>query len=142
MQRMLRSRISRRVLAEQHIALTRQYHELQEHGQTDTSSRYIGIIDTALSPQATIAETAELISLATGTADCKISVEGPDSITFPFIRDHLQYIVFELCKNAALAAQAVGKAVLIAATLTHTAKTIALRISDQCKLDIVHPRSR
>lgn len=137
LQRMLRSRIARRVLAEQHIALTTQYHDTLELGPLQDSHRVIGIIDTSLSPMESILALEDILPRVTGV-QTKIVVDGEDAakIRFAFINDHIQFIAFELIKNAVLAAVKTGRpdaAQKIFVTLTETANSIGVRISDECK---------
>ncbi|KAL7006631.1 putative protein kinase [Cystobasidiomycetes sp. EMM_F5] len=131
MQRMLRSRISRRVLAEQHMALTAHFHDLQEHGQSAHRNRNIGVIDTATSLRALAEEMRTLLPLVTGVSDTKIDIDGVDDARFPFIPEHLRFILLELCKNAVYAAVRNGIAARISITLADAQRTVGVRVSDQ-----------
>jgi pyruvate dehydrogenase kinase 2/3/4 len=135
---MLRSRIARRVLAEQHIALTTQYHDTLEHGPLQDSHRYIGIIDTSLSPYESIKSLESILPQVTGISNIEIVINGNNAknIRFAFINDHLQFICFELIKNSILAAVKNGqteKAGKVYVTLSETASLVGVRISDECK---------
>lgn len=135
---MLRSRIARRVLAEQHIALTTQYHDTLEHGPLQDSHRYIGIIDTSLSPYESIKALEDILPQVTGFKNTKIVIDGKNAkdIRFAFINDHIQFIVFELMKNSIIAAVKSGipnKAERIYVTLSETPNLIGVRVSDECE---------
>lgn len=134
LQRMLRSRISRRVLAEQHIALTAQFHDAQEHGPTEDGGRHIGIINTKLSPHDSLTGLIGVLPLATGVseANCDIVLDGNKTVTFAFIEEHLRYIVFELLKNSILAATEAGTRPHVTVTVADSPKVIGVRVSDQC----------
>ena len=131
---MLRSRISRRVLSEQHIALTAQYHDLHEHGPISDGSRYIGIIDTRLCPFHTIKAIEVLLPLITGV-HTELIVEGNKGVTIAFIDAHLKYVVLELVKNAVLAATKARRAEdakKIYITIADSPKFLGVRVSDLC----------
>lgn len=135
---MLRSRIARRVLAEQHIALTTQYHDTLEHGPLQDSHRYIGIIDTSLSPYESIKSLETILPQVTGISNIEININGNNAknIRFAFINDHLQFICFELIKNSIIAAIKNGqlqKAGKVYVTLSETASLVGVRISDECE---------
>jgi pyruvate dehydrogenase kinase 2/3/4 len=88
---MLSSRIGRRVLAEQHIALV----EGNRRG-------HIGVINTALSPAAVLADTvreASDICMRTYGEAPEVVWTGDVDATIPYIRFHLQYVLLELLKN-------------------------------------------
>jgi pyruvate dehydrogenase kinase 2/3/4 len=135
---MLRSRIARRVLAEQHVALTTQYHDTVEHGPLQDSHRYIGIIDTSLAPYESIKALETILPRVTGIQGIEIVIDGENAknIRFAFINDHIQFIAFELIKNSILAAVKNGnlkatKKVFI--TISETDSLIGIRISDECE---------
>lgn len=137
---MLRSRIARRVLAEQHIALTTQYHEAIEHGPIQDANNYIGIINTNLSPYKSINSLENFLPQVTGITT-HINIESrkknaEKEIKFAFIEDHLQFIVFELIKNSVLAALKEGrieKAQNVNVTISETDHLIGVRVSDECE---------
>ncbi|KAK0621614.1 hypothetical protein B0T17DRAFT_591467 [Bombardia bombarda] len=105
----LRARIGTRLVAEQHIALHFSSTPHFDPGASPTpcpeNPSYIGVIDTALRPAATVNSCGEFV------ADiCELNygvrprwvVDGgdPDATTFAFVPMHLEYIVTELLKNA------------------------------------------
>jgi len=133
MTRMLRSRISRRVLAEQHLALTNQFNDLNDHGPAATQGRHVGVIDTSLSPSESIKALEPLLPRATGV-QTEIVIDGATDVRFAFIEEHVQYIVFELLKNAVLAALKKGRpdaAKKVYITIADNAKFVGIRVSDE-----------
>ncbi|CBQ71920.1 related to branched chain alpha-ketoacid dehydrogenase kinase [Sporisorium reilianum SRZ2] len=124
MERMLRSRISRRVLAEQHIALSEAlddpFHffnepvrrqegedepDLDHHD--DAVGDHVGIIYTRLSVASVVNKGIKLLtqmfaSVPGGAAERipRVEVDGDLKARFAYIPEHLEYIVFELLKNA------------------------------------------
>lgn len=137
---MIRSRIARRVLAEQHIALTTQYHDTLEHGPIADAADHIGIINKSLSPYKSIKSLEALLPQVTGV-QTEIQIDGKNvkSINFAFIEDHIQFICFELIKNSVLAAlqdenrREMAKVVNV--TISETDHLIGVRISDQCEFN-------
>lgn len=115
------------------MALTAHFHDLQEHGQSAHRNRNIGVIDTATSLRALAEEMRTLLPLVTGVSDTKIDIDGVDDARFPFIPEHLRFILLELCKNAVYAAVRNGIAARISITLADAQRTVGVRVSDQCK---------
>lgn len=98
---MLRSRISRRVIMEQHLALTNNY-------ITDPFSSkppdFIGDVFDACSAVETIRKVGQMVSshlqsLHPNVEMPKLIIEGHDA-KFPFMMTHLNYIMGELLRNA------------------------------------------
>ncbi|KAJ7180133.1 branched-chain alpha-ketoacid dehydrogenase kinase [Mycena crocata] len=132
MRRMLVSRISRRVLAEHHIALSEMYSGKQtpaHHGEP-----HVGIIFTGLSVARCIEKCASLLR-DRGSGVPEIIVDGHLETHFAYIKQHLEYIIFELLKNAmrATASHHPGIPTLppIRATIVAGANDVGVRISDQ-----------
>jgi signal transduction histidine kinase len=106
----LRARIGTRLVAEQHIAL---HFSSAAHFGADAADRgqptpgadasYIGVIDTALRPAATVDAcggfVADICELKYGVRPRWI-IDGEPGTTFTFVPMHLEYIVTELLKNA------------------------------------------
>ncbi|KAF9949762.1 hypothetical protein BGZ72_008500 [Mortierella alpina] len=103
MNKMLRSRISRRVLAEQHISLTANYNS-PNHMMTDRG--FIGIIYTHCNPREIVERTALLAAETCrqalgGTVNPpKVILDGNIDAEFSYIPDHIEYILYELLKNS------------------------------------------
>lgn len=94
LENMLRSRISRRVLAEQHINLT--------NGRPG----YIGIICTNLSLADSVdlaAQRCRQVCIETYGAAPDVSVTGDAGLALAYIPAHLDYVLYELLKNASRA---------------------------------------
>eukprot|EP01108_Squamamoeba_japonica_P002098 TRINITY_DN1978_c0_g2_i2.p1 TRINITY_DN1978_c0_g2~~TRINITY_DN1978_c0_g2_i2.p1 ORF type:complete len:468 (+),score=193.19 TRINITY_DN1978_c0_g2_i2:101-1405(+) len=95
------TRVGIRLLLSQHVALMRQW----ERGETPgaESSHMVGVIDTRCSP-AEVAHDAIDTALvicrdATGFAP-EITVDGTTDLHFPYLTDHLFYMLVELLKNS------------------------------------------
>ncbi|KAF9905218.1 hypothetical protein EC991_001921 [Linnemannia zychae] len=102
MSKMLRSRISRRVLAEQHITLTSNFNS-PNHMMTDRG--YIGIIYTHIRPKDIVERTAALAAdtcrqASGGMSPPKVLLDGNIDAEFTYIPDHIEYILYELLKNS------------------------------------------
>ncbi|KAF6762249.1 branched-chain alpha-ketoacid dehydrogenase [Ephemerocybe angulata] len=140
MRRMLVSRISRRVLAEHHVALTRSF--TSQQGQ-ESDEPHVGIIYTGLNVKHSVERCTSLLRSRPPEVEHMGKIDSwPEVITdghldaqFPYIREHLEYIVFELLKNAmhATILKHYGKGPLPAIRVTVVAgeNDIGLRISDQ-----------
>ncbi|GAC96260.1 pyruvate dehydrogenase kinase [Pseudozyma hubeiensis SY62] len=120
MERMLRSRISRRVLAEQHIALSEAlddpFHffneperrsEGEEDEHADDIGDHVGIIYTRLSVASVVNKGIKLLTQMFENVQGvgreripEVKVDGDLKARFAYIPEHLEYIVFELLKNA------------------------------------------
>ncbi|KAI9595784.1 branched-chain alpha-ketoacid dehydrogenase [Syncephalis fuscata] len=106
----LRSRVSRRVLAEQHLALTRQFNE---EGRPAPDGRYIGLVDTRCRAGQLVARcvrTAGMLTrqefglppapmMANGFG-IDIIADGHLATVFACIPDHVEYALHELLRNA------------------------------------------
>ncbi|MCO5589958.1 hypothetical protein L7F22_043927 [Adiantum nelumboides] len=123
MERMLRSRISRRVLAEQHIALSEAlddpFHFFNDSSSSSPESTanqgdgdHIGIIYTNLKVSSVISKVVGLLTkifqdevkagIRTGDAAVipTVVIDGALDTRFAYIPEHLEYIFFELLKNS------------------------------------------
>ncbi|KAG0662963.1 hypothetical protein C6P46_003051 [Rhodotorula mucilaginosa] len=138
MLRMLRSRISRRVITEQHLALTAQFRERQRKGKARAEDETrVGIVDTKLNAADVVRKCAELIKALGGPeSQVPIVIEGATERTFAYISEHLEFMLFELIKNAAhstISAHGVEAAAShpTVVTIVHRPRDLELRVSDQ-----------
>ncbi|KAI9442344.1 alpha-ketoacid dehydrogenase kinase N-terminal domain-containing protein [Lactarius indigo] len=140
MRRMLVSRISRRVLAEHHIALSDSVSS--RNRITSGEDGHVGIIYTGLNVEKSVRRCTALLHQLTHDSEDPwpsgwpgVIIEGHSHAQFAYIKEHLEYIVFELLKNAMQATVAKhGKksdlpAILV--TLVAAPDCIGMRISDQ-----------
>ncbi|KAJ7068300.1 branched-chain alpha-ketoacid dehydrogenase kinase [Mycena amicta] len=130
MRRMLISRISRRVLAEHHIALSNMH-----SGQTSAHPEpHVGIIFTGLDVKRSLEKCANVLRNR-GQGWPEIVIDGHANTRFAYIKDHLEYILFELLKNAMQATASYHRGVkelpLIRATISAGINDVGVRISDQ-----------
>ncbi|KAI8056730.1 branched-chain alpha-ketoacid dehydrogenase, partial [Syncephalis plumigaleata] len=96
----LRSRVSRRVLAEQHLALTRQFHE---EGGAAPDGRYIGLVDTRCRAGQLVARCVRTAGKLTRQDDGQVPqiiADGHLSTVFACIPDHVEYALHELLRNS------------------------------------------
>ncbi|KAI9063232.1 alpha-ketoacid dehydrogenase kinase N-terminal domain-containing protein [Trametes sanguinea] len=145
MRRMLVSRISRRVLAEHHIALTQ---SIKSEGLSPEARENVGIISTGLKVQDSIDKCARYLRKRRRDVDddaltgllndadwSDVIVDGHQDTRFAYIREHLEYIIFELLKNSFRATRLKhpNARVLppIRVTVVASDNDVYLRISDQ-----------
>ncbi|KAJ3137654.1 hypothetical protein HK100_000498 [Physocladia obscura] len=114
---MLRSRIGRRVLAEQHIALSDTYEQSISNGSHNSGNAaalvdededgWIGIVNT----RCRAAEVVDRVSVLAkrwfrdtytnrGVEPPEVRIDGHVNAIFTYIPDHIEYILFELFKNS------------------------------------------
>ncbi|KAJ5176851.1 uncharacterized protein N7482_002728 [Penicillium canariense] len=145
MNTLLRARISRRVIAEQHLALTETFnspwHFPDSHERTDMNADFIGEVFLKCKAKEVVERCGRVAQdlmrqTSQSTQLPAINVQGHLGATFPYILSHLEYIVGELLRNSV---QAVIEKyqnssqvpppidVLICETPQH----VILRISDQ-----------
>ncbi|KAM0755579.1 Atypical/PDHK/BCKDK protein kinase [Meredithblackwellia eburnea MCA 4105] len=139
MTRMLRSRISRRVITEQHIALTSQFRARQSakgKGKEVEHDRKVGVVD-FVNPREVINHCMELITERGGPeGTVKVNFEGDLDVSFAYIPEHLEFMVFELIKAAVFATtehhgpeKAKDHPILV--TIVDGAKELKIRVSDE-----------
>ncbi|KIJ69622.1 hypothetical protein HYDPIDRAFT_106261 [Hydnomerulius pinastri MD-312] len=95
----IRNRISVRLIAEQHIALSQAMETQQPVGLTS----HYGIVDMACSPAAMVKMCGAFVSElceATLGATPSITIDGHQDTTFAYVPVHLEYILTEILKNA------------------------------------------
>ena len=95
----LQSRIGRRVLAEQHIALSSVFDGTRVH-----PDGWIGIVNTNCKALAIVEKCAHLASTlfreTYGVEAPRVTIDDSLKAGFTYIPDHIEYIVFELLKNS------------------------------------------
>ncbi|KAF2646637.1 alpha-ketoacid dehydrogenase kinase [Massarina eburnea CBS 473.64] len=146
MQTMLRSRISRRVIAEQHLALTETFnspwHFPNAQPSHDPNAEAVGEIFLKCNAKEIVDRcgrtTQELVKAVYGAQVelPEINVDGHPDATFPYVLSHLEYIIGELLRNSI---QAVieqrkfkdAKPPPIEVLICETAQHVIIRISDQ-----------
>ncbi|CAA7259766.1 unnamed protein product [Cyclocybe aegerita] len=138
MRRMLVSRISRRVLAEHHIALSENF---AGRGQETSGEPHVGIIFTGLNIKRSVEHCAKLLaegplSMAHSSGRCpNVLVDGHTDTAFAYIREHLEYIIFELLKNSMHATSLKHKDAVtlppVQVTIVAGDHDVGIRISDQ-----------
>ncbi|KAL8953763.1 MAG: hypothetical protein Q9222_000380 [Ikaeria aurantiellina] len=107
---LLRSRISRRVIAEQHLALTETFHSPwhfpDANQQQDPNAEFIGEVFLRCNAKEVVEECSQRAKSLAKEAlekDCvlpDVKLDGHLTATFPYILSHLQYIVGELLRNS------------------------------------------
>ncbi|KEI39360.1 uncharacterized protein L969DRAFT_49217 [Mixia osmundae IAM 14324] len=141
MAKMLRSRISRRILTQQHIALSEQYASGSfERGAA--SDRFVGVVDNRLCPAEVAERCARLVTSAMidevpehEHAQLRFDIDGNTKATFSYLPEHLEYILFELYRNSAKATLARhGDHACehpISTTICESGTDMLIRVSDQ-----------
>jgi pyruvate dehydrogenase kinase 2/3/4 len=141
---LLRSRISRRVIAEQHCALTKAFHSPDhlppaaklhpEHGD-----EFVGEIFLRCNAKEIVQECADTIGNLAKQAygpDVilpELVIQGTDDIFFPYIPSHLEYIIGELLRNSfqATIERHGSKPPPIEVLICEAAQHVIIRVSDQ-----------
>jgi len=139
----LRSRVSRRVLAEQHLALTQQL--VKDASSAETDGTRVGIVDTAASAEEMAQESVESARRMTAER-LRMDVEDlsmvrvcmpekTDEVRFACIPGHVKYVLHEvLCNSLRFTVQKyTGKTVLpeVVVTVVEGEKDVVFRVSDQ-----------
>ncbi|QDS68758.1 hypothetical protein FKW77_004891 [Venturia effusa] len=144
---MLRSRISRRVIAEQHMSLTDTFHEPwhfpdAKHSQNDPNPVEVGEILLRCNAKEIVEHCAgatrklmlEQHGQACNVPDVKI--EGHFQATFPYVLSHVEYMISELLRNSMQATlehpkYKDTKPPPIEVLICETGQQVLFRISDQ-----------
>ncbi|KAI0834154.1 alpha-ketoacid dehydrogenase kinase [Hypoxylon sp. FL0890] len=107
MNTILRSRISRRVIAEQHLALTETFHSHWfSPGAKLSESEFIGEVFIKCVAKDVIEHCAKAIQDLARSANApdtkipEIKINGHLEASFPYILSHLEYIIGELLRNS------------------------------------------
>lgn len=106
MRRMLISRISRRVLAEHHLALSDSF---TKHGEeSENGERHVGIIYTGLNIKRSIDKCTNLLKRHSHRIDENLAqiipcpdwpdvvVDGHLHTNFAYIKEHLEFVAFDI----------------------------------------------
>ncbi|XXH00449.1 U3 snoRNP protein [Hypoxylon texense] len=148
MNTILRSRISRRVIAEQHLALTETFHSHWfSPGAKLSEGEFIGEVFIKCIAKDVIEHCAQAIQDLARSANPpdtqipEIRVSGHLDASFPYILSHLEYIVGELLRNSVQAViekhrrrsrdPAAERPPPIDVTLCEAQQHVIIRISDQ-----------
>ncbi|KAE8150177.1 branched-chain alpha-ketoacid dehydrogenase [Aspergillus avenaceus] len=145
MNTLLRARISRRVIAEQHLALTETFnspwHFPGSHDRTDLNADFVGEVFLKCNAKEVIERCGKLAQDMTRQASGsdqipEISVQGHHDATFPYMLSHLEYIIGELLRNSiqAVSEKYTGlseKPPPIEVLVCEAPQHVILRISDQ-----------
>ena len=129
----LQSRVSRRVLAEQHLALSTAF-----GSKNYKKSSVIGMVDTSCNASALVKKCTSLaFNLFSQSYSCEppvVEVDGHIDAKFAYIPDHVEYIFFELLKNSMKASydvqERLGDMPGIKVTIGKGDNQIMFRISD------------
>ncbi|USW51499.1 Putative PDK/BCKDK protein kinase [Septoria linicola] len=145
MRTLLRSRISRRVIAEQHLALTETFHSPWHFPNakkplTAPEEDFVGEIFLKCNAKEVVEKCAatarDLVRDAYGpqVAIPEVVIQGHLDTTFPYIPSHLEYIVGELLRNSIQAVVEQKPSVSprpIEVLICEAAQHVIIRISDQ-----------
>lgn len=102
---MLRARISRRVIAEQHLALTETFNSPWHVPQTSSENDFVGEVLLRCNAKDVIHDCGKLAQdlckkYASDAQVPEIKVQGHTNATFPYVLSHLEYIVGEILRNS------------------------------------------
>lgn len=139
---MLSARISRRVIAEQHLALTETYNTPWHVPQTTSENDFVGEVLLRCSAKEVIQRCGILAqdickSLAVaGSIVPEIKVTGHTNATFPYVLSHLEYIIGELLRNSIQAVMEKHQSTShspppIEVLICEAPQHVVIRISDQ-----------
>jgi signal transduction histidine kinase len=103
MSSMLRSRISRRVIAEQHLSLTNTFKAGKRN--TDLDPDYIGEVFLQCKAGDVVEDASkhaidQIQEMYPDSEMPEVIIEGASDATFPYIKSHLDYIVGEILRNS------------------------------------------
>ncbi|EIW60671.1 26S proteasome subunit P45 [Trametes versicolor FP-101664 SS1] len=96
----IRNRIAVRLIAEQHIAISR---DLARGENGESGSSHLGVVDPMCSPKEMIGVCGSFVSdlcEATLGASPQIVIDGDADATFAYVPVHLEYILTEVLKNS------------------------------------------
>lgn len=140
MSSMIRSRISRRVIVEEHLSLTENY---QSQPQSVKPPDYIGEMFDTCRAEDNLNVVAELVKNSMvdmyPNKECMpdLQIEGDTKVQFPFMKPHLHYLFGEILRNSYEAtikkhgSKTSKKLPPIKVTIIDSPKQILFRISDE-----------
>lgn len=105
-QAMLRARISRRVIAEQHLALTETFNSPWHVAQPSSENEFVGEVLLRCNAKDIIEKcgrvTQDMCRSPDGSGPQvpEIKIQGHTGATFPYVLSHLEYIIGELLRNS------------------------------------------
>lgn len=102
---MLRARISRRVIAEQHLALTDTYNSPGHSPHPSSENDFVGEVLLRCNAEEIVRGCGDFASQACrdsseGGVVPQINIRGHLGATFPYVLSHLEYIIGELLRNS------------------------------------------
>ena len=141
-QTMLRARISRRVIAEQHLALTETFNSPWHVPQPSSENEFVGEVLLRCNAKEIIERCGKFtqdICRAAGGPNAlvpEINIQGHTNATFPYVLSHLEYVVGELLRNSVQAVMEkyrdTGKTPPpIDVLICEAPQNVVIRISDQ-----------
>ncbi|KAG0155676.1 hypothetical protein PDIDSM_2849 [Penicillium digitatum] len=145
MNTLLRARISRRVIAEQHLALTETFnspwHFPDSHDRTDMNADFVGEVFLKCKAKEVVEGCGKVAQdlmrkISGSTQIPAITVKGHADATFPYILSHLEYIIGELLRNSVQAVMekyqhSTQPPPPIEVLVCETPQHVIMRISDQ-----------
>lgn len=137
--RALRARISRRVIAEQHLALTDTFNSPGHSSHPSSENDFVGEVLLRCNAQEIIrgcGQFAQRICAESlpGVTVPEINIRGHLTATFPYVLSHLEYIIGELLRNsvqAVMEGNISSKPPPIEVLICETSQHVVIRISDQ-----------
>ena len=103
---MLRARISRRVIAEQHVALTETFNSPWLVPQPSSENDFVGEVLLRCNAKEVIERCGKIAQEICKSTDGvgpivpEIKVQGHTEATFPYVLSHLEYVIGELLRNS------------------------------------------
>ena len=139
---MLRARISRRVIAEQHLALNETFNSPWHVTQTSSENEFVGEVLLKCNARDIIRQcgvAAQQLCRRSAGPDAAIpdiNIQGHMAATFPYVLSHLEYIIGELLRNSIQAVmekhgKKPGKPPPIDVLICEAPQHVVIRMSDQ-----------
>jgi pyruvate dehydrogenase kinase 2/3/4 len=139
---MLRARISRRVIAEQHLALTDTFNSPWHIPQTSSENDFVGEVLLRCNAREVVERCGKVAQDICRPTDSNgplvpdIKIQGHTEATFPYVLSHLEYIIGELLRNSIQAVMQKHsdpgkKPPPIEVLICEAAQQVIIRISDQ-----------